>query len=186
MLSKQAFVLTESSVIGFRIPPPVQEISTLTVRTSSVACSLLCGCAVVDNIDFIHVLARQCDLVQNRVVINAVAVHPVCFSSLGSCRINEVNIEQFWMFSNHAKVVFAWVVVLHQVIPSMPGPNHVATRRSIGLNFDDFVGPDTVATARCIRCNRWVSARLQPLFFGFSLPSDHQNVAVRHRFDVMV
>ena len=186
MLSKQAFVLTVSSVVGFRISPPVQEISTLTVRTSSVACSLLCGRAVVDNIDFIHVLARQCDLVQNRVVINAVAVHPVGFSSLGSCGIDEVNVEQFWMIGNHAIVVFAWVVVLHQMVPSMPAPNHVATRCSIRLDFDDFVGPDTVATARCIGCNRWVSARLQAFLFGFRLPSDHQNVAVWHRFDVMV
>ena len=84
MLAVEAFVFVCSSIIGLWIAPSVKEIATLSIGASSVARCLFSGRAVVDNIDFIHVFAGQCYLVQNGIVIDAIAMHPIGFPRLRS------------------------------------------------------------------------------------------------------
>ena len=163
MLAVEAFVLVRPSIICLWIAPSVKEIATFSIGASSVACSFFCGRAVVDNIDFIRVLTRQCYLVQNRVVINAIAMHPIGLTSLGARCVNEVNVEQFGMVCNHAEVVHRRIVILHQMVPCMPTPNDVSPRCSIGLYLDDLVRPHAVAATGRIGRNGRVSTCLRTL-----------------------
>ncbi len=72
------------------------------------------------------------------------------------------------------------------MIPCVPLPNDFSIVGPHRLDLDDVVGPNVVLTAGGIAGNGGVASCLQGFVLCFVFPSDHEDVAVRHRFDVMM
>ena len=99
---------------------------------------------MVDDVNFMHASARDGDLVEHRVVVDAVAMHPIGAASSVSCASSIIDVDAFGMVSNHPVVVFGGVVILDEVIPCMPSPHDVGAVVAHRLNLDDVIGPNVV------------------------------------------
>ena len=112
VLSEELLVTGEAFVVHLRVAPTIQDIAALSSISSRMPCGFFCGCAVVDDVHFVHPSAREGDLVQSAVVIQAVAVHPVSTTGLISRGADIIDVEQFRMVSDHTVVVFGFVIIL--------------------------------------------------------------------------
>ncbi len=112
-----------------------------------MACGFLDGGAVVNDVNFVHAAARDGNLVEDGVVIDAVAVHPVGPSCGVSGPPRIVDVDQLWMVFHDAVIVLGWIVVLNQVVPCVPSPDDVGAVVTNGLNFHDVVWPNVVLSS---------------------------------------
>ena len=90
------------------------------------------------------------------------------------------------MVLHHTKIVLGGIVILNQMVPSMPLPNDVRAVGTHRLHLDDVVRPNVVLTPGGITGDLGVTSRLQRFLLCSLFPGDHEDVAVWHRFDVMV
>ena len=186
VLRKQLLVARKPFVVDLRVSPTIENIASFAGSPSGVAGRFFGRGAVVDDVHLVHAPAGQRNLVQNAVVVNAIAVHPIRSARSVSSSSNVVDIEKFRVVPHHAVVVLGFVVVLHEMVPSVPFPDNFSAVGPNGFHLDDVVRPDVVQSARGITGYGGVSSCLQRFFFGFFFPSDHQEVAVRHRFNIVV
>jgi hypothetical protein len=68
----------------------------------------------------------------------------------------------------------------------MPFPDDGCTVVSDRFDLDDVVRPNVVFTSRRIAYDLWISSSLKGFFLGSVLPSDHEDVPVRHGLNVVV
>ena len=94
MLAEQLLIIGCSRAIGFGVAPAIENVSTLPWIASGMSSSFLCCRAMIDNVNLVHIPAGQCNLVQDWVVIDAIAMHPVTLVWVEVVRrIYEVDVE---------------------------------------------------------------------------------------------
>lgn len=186
VLAEELLVRGQALVVDLGVAPSVQNVPALASVSPRLACRFFGGGAVVDDVNLMHATAGDGDLVEGRVVINPVAVHPIR-SSCGVARsASIVDVDAARMVLHHPIVVFGWVIILDEVVPCMPFPNHVGTVVAHGLDFDDVVGPDVVLSTRRVAGNFGIPPRLKRFGLGSFFPRNHQDVAVGHGFNIVV
>ncbi len=158
----------------------------MTCLTAGASCGLFRGCAVVDDVYLVHASTRERNLVQVRVVVDAVAVHPIGTPSSVARSTDVVDVDFSGMVFHRAVIVLARVVILDQVVPSVPLPYNFSIIGPHRFDLNDVVGPNVVLPAGGVAGNGGVSPCLQGFCLCFVLPSDHEDVAVRHGLDVMM
>ena len=131
---------------------------------------------MVDDPDFPEVVHAEDDLIEFGAVVDRVGVIPV-----GPAVHHVVEIDQLGMVGHDAVVFLGEIVVLDQVVPSLPLPDDVAGGGPGGLDFDDAVGPQ-LAVAK----QRGVAARGDGLGLALHLPGDQQDVSIGQDLDVVV
>ena len=125
-------------------------------------------------------------MVKVHVVVDAVAMHPIGSSSSVAGGTDEIDVKAPRVVSYDPVVVHGLVVVLDQVVPSVPLPHDLSVIATHWFDLDDSIGPHIVLAAGRVACYGWVSSRLEGFLFRSFLPSDQQNVPIWHGFDVMV
>ena len=213
MLPKELLIFSRSGAVGGRVSPTINEIATLAATSTAVPGRLVRGGRVIDDPDLVKSQCTERDLVEIGVVGDPVGVNPVGTTPLAALvRIfvsfvfpfastdvadrpkslhfgrryapadaDVVNVDKLRVIRHNTKVALPRVVILDQVIPKVPLPNDLSASRAIGLNFDHVIRPDFVVLDQL---------RIAPggdrLFGGFQLPGDHENVAIREYFEIVV
>ena len=77
MLAEQLLIIICSRAIGFGVAPAIENVPSLSRVACGMSGSFLCCRAMIDDVNLVHIPAGQCNLVQDWVVIDAIAVHPV-------------------------------------------------------------------------------------------------------------
>ena len=176
MLQKQFSIGRDAGIIRLRVSPTVQQIAALAGSAARMR-SGLSGCrAVVDHPDFAQVMYAEHDLIQARVVVNAVGVQPV------GVRVKRVvDINQLGVIANDAKVGLGVVKVLDQMVPDIPFPNDIASGRSSLLNLYDLFRPEFALIEQVRVAARGYGCRL-----SFQFPCDYQHVTVGQPLHIMM
>ena len=121
------------------------------------------------------------DLVQLRVVIHRVGVHPIaaaCASRASATPdVRVVHVDSMRVVRRIAVVGQGFVRVLDEVVPGMPFPHHRASFRKGRCNFGDGLRPHRLG----IR-----SASQGSVVGGFQFPGQHQHVSVGHPCKIVV
>ncbi len=121
------------------------------------------------------------DLIEVRVVVDRVGVHPVRLPQFTALKRDIIDVDLFGMVRSTAVIWFFWIDVLDQMIPGAPAPDHFATRFPGRVDLEDGVDPHLIAREQC-----WMATDGEAFFLVLLLPCDHQEIAVGKRFDVMV
>ena len=160
------------------LSPAEQEIATTTGIASGVAGRLRRGGAVVDDEDLAQVAGTECDLVQVRVVVDAVLMEPVRLPArtTTSSGGDHIDVHPLRVLSDGQVVRFGRVGVLDEPVGHLPLP-HDLTSGAVLLHLNDASGEFGRVTGVA-----------QGLQFGQGLPhpGDEQHVTVRHQAHVMV
>ena len=146
----------------------------------------LAACAVVSlvvNDEQLAVAAdAEHDLVQLRVVVNAVHVVP----ELRNLHAGAVDINQFGMVGHHAVVVLGGIVVLDHVIPEMPFPDDRAAVGPRRRHFDEAVGQHVALGEDAGVEQVGVEAGGDDFGEGLLLGHEQEDVAVGQDLEVVV
>ena len=125
-------------------------------------------------------------MVKLKIVVDAVAVHPVCSTRSVACSTHVIDVQASWVVRYGAVIVLRRVVILNEVVPCTPRPDDFSVAAPDRFHFDDVIGPNGALSAGAVACDVRVAAGLKRFFLTALLPCDHQDVAVGHGFDVVV
>ena len=100
MLEVEFFITGCSSVVGLGVTPAVEQIATVTVLSTLVACCFLGSSTVVDDPDLIEVMGAEEDLVELGVVIHGVHIRPAWAPVLV-----EVDVGEFRMLADDTVII---------------------------------------------------------------------------------
>ncbi len=140
MLEVEFFIAGISSVVGLGVAPAVEKIATVAVPASFVACCFFRCRAMVENPDLVEVMGADEDLVELGVVVYGGEIRPALAPVLV-----EVDIGEFRMLAHIAVIALEGVEILDEVVPDVPFPDDVATRRSGLVDLDEHVRVELVA-----------------------------------------
>ena len=173
-------------VVNLGVSPTVKEITALAGIAADMSCCFFRGRAVVNDVNLVHALAGESDLVKDGVVINAVAVHPIGSTGLITRSAHIVDVQKLGMLGYHTVILLRFVIILDEMVPCMPAPNDFCIICADRLDFDDLVRPNVVLSSGRIAGDGRIPSRLKRFLFGALFPGDHQQVPVRHGFNVVM
>ena len=165
VLVKQLLVLLGAHVVGLRVSPTPQQLSWREV-------------VVVNDPQFVEGGDAEQEVFEVGVVVDGVDVQPI--AGLAAWRA-EVDVNLVHVVGDHAEVALVGVVILNQVVPGMPFPNHVCAAVSIGGQLQDHLRPQAFFWHQ-----RGIATCLNGLFRAEMLPGDGKHVAIGLHFDVVV
>ena len=135
---------------------------------------------MIEDPDFTKIPQTHENLIEFGVVRDGVEVRPVRIAALPGDHV-EIDVHTFRVSCDLSKVRFVLVVVLDEMIPKMPFPNHFAARLASRFDLDQAVRPNF----RFIN-TRWHAAGPPGLSGGFLFLHKHQDVAIRQPREIVM
>ena len=188
VLGEELPILFRTAAIHLRITPAVEQIATPSAGAADTALGSLRARTMVQDPDLTVLIDAQEDLIEGRIVGNGVGVHEVggrvrCSNVSGDVAecpeaLEEssgdvlrttagVDVEELRMPAHLAVVGPPGVVVLYQVIPEVPFPDHASGIGRVGRSLDGHGGElpsrRTCPHSRAVACNQgsiWTTRRL--------------------------
>ena len=164
-----------------RVTPAIEQVAALGVLPAGVARCLSAGGGVVDDPELAAAANAEHDLVDVRVIVYRVHMVPERRDEL---RVGAVGVDQFGMGGGSGVVVLGGIVVLHQVVPDVPLPNHHTAAGEDWLDLHHTVGLDVAVAAGL----QHVGAEARRRHIRGRLEFGHQgdDVAVGQHFEIVV
>lgn len=114
-------------------------------------------------------------------VVDTVAMEPIGSFAERCCGGEVIDVDEFGVTGDVVVVGFSWIEVLDEVIPDAPFPDDCGVICAAGLEFHDFLGPESVIGEHC-----GVATGGDGFFGGFEFPDYGEDIAIGEGADFVV